>query len=63
MGEVLTDIVEWMSSLPVLWAYFSILVIAYGENVVPPIPGDMIIVFGGYMRGMGRLEMLAVFCF
>ncbi len=60
MGEVLTDIVEWMSSLPVLWAYFSILVIAYGENVVPPIPGDMIIVFGGYMAGIGRLDMFAV---
>lgn len=60
MGEYLTDIVEWMSSLPVLWAYVIILVISYGENVLPPIPGDMIIVFGGYLVGIGRLDVIPV---
>jgi len=60
MGEFLTDIVEWMSSLPTLWAYVIILTIAYGENVLPPIPGDMIIVFGGYMAGIDRLDLIPV---
>ena len=60
MGEFLADIVEWMSSLPALWAYIMILVIAYGENVLPPIPGDMIIVFGGYMVGIDRLDITPV---
>ncbi len=57
MGELLTDIVEWMTALPVFSAYAMILVISYGENVIPPIPGDMIIVFGGYLVGVERLDM------
>ncbi len=60
MGEHLTDLVEWMSALPVLWAYALILAIAYAENVIPPVPGDMIVVFGGYMVGIGQLDIVAV---
>lgn len=60
MGEILTDLVEWMSALPVFWAYVLILAIAYAENVIPPVPGDMIVVFGGYLVGIGRLNMAIV---
>jgi membrane protein DedA with SNARE-associated domain len=28
--------------------------------VLPPIPGDMIVVFGGYMAGLGRLDLMMV---
>ncbi|GIV60471.1 DedA family protein [Rhodocaloribacter litoris] len=60
MGELFTDIFEWMAALPPLWAYVALLVIAYGENVVPPIPGDMVVVFGGYLVGVGRLDFTVV---
>ena len=60
MGELLADIVEWMDGLPALWAYVIIFVIAYGENVVPPVPGDMIVVFGGYLVGRGQLDFVVV---
>lgn len=60
MGDVLSDIVQWMEMLSPVWAYILILVIAYGENVVPPIPGDMIVVFGGYLVGLGKLELWLV---
>ena len=40
--------------------YLTILVIAYGENVLPPIPGDMIVVFGGYLAGLGTLNIWVV---
>jgi membrane protein DedA with SNARE-associated domain len=60
MGHLLADMVEWMTGLPAPWAYALILVIAYGENVMPPIPGDMIVVFGGYMVGLGKLDLLPV---
>lgn len=56
MGELLSDIVSWMVALPPVWAYVMILVIAYGENVLPPIPGDMVVVFGGYLVGLDRLS-------
>lgn len=60
MGDVLTDLVDWMSALPVFWAYVLILAVAYFENVIPPIPGDMMVVFGGYMVGIGQLNIVVV---
>ncbi len=60
MVEILSDIVAWMEALPPAWAYLVILVVAYGENVVPPIPGDMVVVFGGYLVGMGQLDFWLV---
>lgn len=60
VGDLLYDMVAWMSELPAVWAYGLILVVAYGENVVPPIPGDMIVVFGGYLAGIGSLDLWAV---
>jgi membrane protein DedA with SNARE-associated domain len=60
MGDILSNLVNWMASLPDFWAYAMILGVAYTENVIPPIPGDMIVVFGGYMVGLGTLEMSSV---
>ena len=57
MGDLLYDMVAWMSALPPLWVYGLILLVSYGENVVPPIPGDMIVVFGGYLAGLGRVDI------
>lgn len=58
--EYLADFLAWMESLPPGLAYAAILIIAYGENVAPPIPGDMAIVFGGYLVGVGQLNFLIV---
>ena len=56
MFELLGDIVRWMEQIPPIWAYVAILLVAYGENVLPPVPGDMIVVFGGYLVGVGKLS-------
>ena len=60
MGDWLPAFVEWMEQIPPLWAYLAIFAIAYGENVIPPIPGDMVVVFGGYLVGVGKLSMWLV---
>lgn len=60
MGDLFTGFFDWMAALSPLWAYGAILVIAYGENVVPPIPGDMVVVFGGYLVGRGELSFTLV---
>ena len=60
MGDLANDILQWMVSLPALWAYVIILVISYGENIVPPIPGDVVVVFGGYLVGLGKLDFIVV---
>jgi membrane protein DedA with SNARE-associated domain len=58
--DLLTSIIDWMSGLPPSLVYLTILLIAYGENVVPPIPGDMVVVFGGYLAGVSSLNIWAV---
>jgi membrane protein DedA with SNARE-associated domain len=60
MLDWFSDFFTWMEALPVAWAYVTLFVIAYGENVVPPIPGDMVVVFGGYLAGIGRLDLFWV---
>lgn len=49
MEQYVLDIVDWIRLQPVLGIYIILGIIAYLENVVPPIPGDILIVFGGYL--------------
>ncbi len=60
MADLLTDLVAWMEGLSPLWIYATVFAVAYLENVVPPIPGDMVIVFGGTLVGLGRVELVPV---
>ena len=65
MVELFSDFFNWLAALPPVWMYVMLFVIAYGENVMPPIPGDMVIVFGGYMAARGVLSFFfggAVVC-
>ncbi|MDX1530400.1 MAG: DedA family protein [Rhodothermales bacterium] len=60
MEGLLTDIVTWMEGLRPAWVYATVFVVAYLENVVPPIPGDMVVVFGGYLVGLGHASFAPV---
>ncbi len=60
MDDLLSRFIYWLEELPVFWAYLTLLLIAYGENVLPPIPGDMVVVFGGYLAGLGQLSLWLV---
>ncbi len=60
MSDALGDLVQWLEALPAVWVYVLILAVSYGENVVPPVPGDMLVVFGGYMAGLGLLDPVLV---
>lgn len=60
MFDWFSDFFEWMQALRPLWAYLTLLLVAYGENVVPLIPGDMVVVFAGYMAGLGKLNLALV---
>jgi membrane protein DedA with SNARE-associated domain len=57
MLDWFSNFFTWMQGLSPVWAYATLLVIAYGENVAPPIPGDMVVVFGGYLAGLGQLHL------
>jgi membrane protein DedA with SNARE-associated domain len=60
MEASVEQFVEWMYALPAIWTYLILLGISYGENVLPVIPGDLLIVFTGYLAGVGQLSLTLV---
>jgi len=49
MESFINDLADWVLTLSPLSVYAIFAFIAYLENVVPPIPGDILVVFGGYL--------------
>lgn len=60
MAEQTLEFFEWIRLLSPFWSYVILTAIAYGENVIPPIPGDLVIVFGGYLAATGQLSFAMV---
>lgn len=58
--EEVNLILDTLSRMPVFWAYVMVATIAYLENIIPPIPGDVVLVYGGYLAGVGVLEWWVV---
>lgn len=42
-------LVDWIQTQPILLIYFYFALIAYLENVIPPVPGDILVAFAGYL--------------
>ena len=57
MGEWVAEFVAWLRGLPPGGIYAVLLAVAYGENLVPPIWGDTVIVLCGSLVGLGVLEL------
>lgn len=58
---MLEQITATLGHLPNETIYLFLFVIALVEYVFPPIPGDTIMVFGAYLVGVGRLDLLTVY--
>jgi membrane protein DedA with SNARE-associated domain len=57
MFEAFTNEVVELVRLAPLWSvYLIFFVIAYTENVIPPIPGDVLVAFAGYLAAEGVLR-------
>jgi membrane protein DedA with SNARE-associated domain len=54
--QVVQSIVDWISVVPPLGIYLIFFGIAYLENLVPPMPGDVIVAFGGYLAAEGTVS-------
>lgn len=49
MEVYLDQAVNWILTLSPASIYSIFLIVAYAENILPPVPGDVLIVFGGYL--------------
>lgn len=50
----MTEFLHSLSHLPPAWLYLVIYLIAFIENVFPPTPSDIVIVFGGALAAMNH---------
>ncbi len=55
MNEFLADLVTWIEQLSPIAIYAVVFGIAFAENLLPPVPGDLVIVFAGYLVGLDKL--------
>lgn len=63
MESHLEELAQWIYTLSPLSIYSIFFLITYLENVIPPIPGDLLVVFGGYLAAeqvVGFSSLLAV---
>lgn len=57
LDPLVQGLAEWPPSL----AYAALAASAFLENVVPPIPGDTVVVFSAYLVGRGVLSWIPVY--
>ncbi|HYW07053.1 MAG TPA: DedA family protein [Longimicrobium sp.] len=61
MASVIDRLLEWMMGLPEALIYLVIGTCAALENVFPPVPADMVALFGGFLAGRGAANAWIAF--
>ena len=61
MDEFFGQLVGTLEAMNPYWAYGLLFVCAFLENVIPPVPGDTVVVFSAYLVGRGVWDLLPVF--
>ncbi len=54
-------ILEHLDKMPDILVYLVLGFSAFMENIFPPAPGDMVVAFGAFLVGAGRLGFFGVF--
>ncbi len=57
------DFITTLEQLSPIWVYCSLFLIAYIENIFPPSPSDIVVVFGGTLIGIGRIDFIGALLF
>ncbi|MGF1669897.1 MAG: DedA family protein [Balneolaceae bacterium] len=60
MEAYLDQLIEWITTLSPLSIYSVFFIIAYMENILPPIPGDLLVAFGGYLAALQLVSFTAL---
>ena len=61
MTEALEELVESVSHIDPRLTYLILFLSAFLENIMPPVPGDMVVVFSAYLVGRGALSWWPVY--
>lgn len=59
--SLINDTVRWLRTLHPLSIYLTLFLVAYLENIIPPIWGDTLVVFAGYLGAASVIQLLPVY--
>ncbi len=59
--EFTQQMIEFIQVLPPLSVYLVFFLVAYVENILPPIPGDVLVAFGGYLAAESVIGIVPVY--
>lgn len=60
VDQFVQEAVQFINTLPPISIYFVFFFIAYIENIIPPIPGDVLVAFGGYLAAESVIGLVPV---
>ncbi len=63
MDAYVQQIVDWILTLSPVYIYLIFTLVAYVENILPPIPGDVLVAFGGYLAAEQVISFVPVLTF
>ena len=63
VDQVLQVVIDWVAQVSPFKVYIAFTLIAYLENILPPIPGDILIVFSGYLAAEGLVSLIPIWAF
>lgn len=58
--QFIQDVVQLINSSSPLSIYLVFFLVAYIENIIPPIPGDVLVAFGGYLAAESVIELVPI---
>lgn len=61
MGGMIDRLIAWMEGLPAILVYLVMGVMAGLENIVPPVPADVVALTGGFLAGRGVTDPVLSF--
>lgn len=59
--QFVNEMVQWVETLPPFSIYLVFFLVAYFENIIPPIPGDVLVAFGGYLAAVSVIHFIPVY--
>lgn len=60
MEVYVEQLVEWIQTLSPVSIYLIFTLVAYIENILPPVPGDVLVAFGGYLAAEQIIHFVPV---
>ena len=57
----MSDVLDWLSSLPTVALYLALGLFAMVENIFPPLPADSVVAFGSFLAARGEGSILGSF--